>query len=87
MKSHLIPVCQVEPVETRIALLQLGDDTQRLGIVIEAAKARHAPIEGGFTGMAERRVAEIMRKRERLGEIFVKTEHTGDRAGHLRDFQ
>ena len=34
---------QVEPVESRVAVLKLGDDAQRLGIVIEAAIRPHRP--------------------------------------------
>ena len=34
--------------------------------------------------MAEGRVAEIMRERQRLGEILVETQFAGDRAGDLR---
>ena len=37
--------------------------------------------------MAERGVAEIVRERERLGEILVEAEGAGDGAGDLRDFE
>ena len=37
--------------------------------------------------MAERRVAEIVRQRHRLGQILVEPQRPGDRAGHLADFE
>ena len=37
--------------------------------------------------MAERRMAEIVGERQRLGEIFVEPERAGERARHLRDFE
>ena len=37
--------------------------------------------------MAERRMAEIMRQRQRLGEILVEPERARQRAGDLGDFQ
>ena len=37
--------------------------------------------------MTERRVAEVVRERERLGEVFVEPERAGERPGDLGDFQ
>ena len=37
--------------------------------------------------MAERRVAEIVGERQRLGEVLVEPQRAGDRAGDLRDFE
>jgi len=36
--------------------------------------------------MAEGGVTKIMRQGERLGQVFIEPERTGDRAGDLRDF-
>lgn len=45
---------QVEPVEFGIAVLQRGDDTQRLRIVVEAAMVFQTGIERPLASMAER---------------------------------
>ena len=63
---------EIEPVEARIAALQRGDDAQGLRIVIEAAERGEAVVERALAGMAERRMAEIVRQRQRLGEILVE---------------
>src|SRR5690625_888620 len=75
---------KVQPVKSRIMALERGDDAKRLRIMIETAIPRHACRERFLAGMAERRVAEIMGKRDRLGQILVQTERPGDRAGDLR---
>ena len=78
---------QIEAVEIGVAALQLGDDAQRLRVVVEAAEAAEACVERALAGMAERRMAEIVRQRQRLGEVLVEPERAGERAGDLRDFQ
>ncbi len=77
---------QVEPVEGGITLFELGDDAQRLGIMIEAAVRQHQRVEHVFAGMAEGRVAEVMRERQRLGEVVIEAERPGDGAGDLANF-
>ncbi len=71
----------------RIAALQRGDDAKRLGVVIEAAECGEAGVERALAGMAERRMTEIVGKRQRLGEILVEAEPPGDRARDLGDFE
>ena len=44
-------------------------------------------VERLLAGMAERRVAEIVRQRQRLGQILVETERAADRARDLRHFE
>ena len=78
---------QIEPVEGRVAALQRGHDAQGLRIVIEAAECREAVVERALAGMAERRMAEIVGQRQRLGEILVQSERAGERARHLRHFE
>ena len=46
-----------------------------------------AAIERALAGMAERRMAEIMRQRQRLGEVLVEAELPGQRAGDLGHFE
>ena len=78
---------EIEPVERGIAALQRGHDPQRLRVVVEAAAGGEAAIERALAGMAERRMAEIVRQRQRLGEILVEAERAGERAGDLGHFQ
>ena len=78
---------QIESIEGRVAAFELGDNSQRLGVMIEAAVRSHHFIEHILAGVAKRRVAKIMRKRKRLGEIVVEAERTGKRARDLTDFK
>ena len=78
---------QIEPVEGGVAAFELGDDPQRLGVVIEAAVRRHELVEHLLARVAERRVAKIMRERQRFGEIVVEAERAGKRARDLADFE
>ena len=54
--------------------LELVDDAQRLQVVLEAAVVAHAFVERVLAGMAERRVAEIVRQADRLGQRLVEAE-------------
>jgi hypothetical protein len=55
--------------------------------VIEAAIRLQTGIERALAGMAERGMAEIVRQRQCLGEVFVQPELAGQRAGDLRHLQ
>ena len=57
-------------------------------IVIEAfAECAHAQIELLFPGVAEGRMADIVRQRQRFREIGIQMQSVGNGARHLRDFQ
>ena len=49
--------------------------------------ALHRLIERALAGMPERRVAEIVRERDRLGEILVEAQLARDRARDLRHLE
>ena len=66
-------------------VLEHIDDAQALLVVVEAA--RHQAAQHPLAGMAERRVAEIVTKRDRFGELFVQPQHLRDRARNLRHFE
>ena len=70
---------RLRPSNAGVAALQRRHDAQRLGVVVEAAEVRQARIERALAGMAERRVAEIMGERQRLGEVLVEPERAGER--------
>ena len=55
--------------------------------MVEAAERGEALIERALAGMAERRMAEIVRERQRLGEVFVEAERARDRTGDLLDLE
>ena len=69
---------QVEPVELGILQLELGDDSEALGVVAEAAVARHEAVECLLAEVAEGRMAEVVRERDRLGEVLVEAERAGE---------
>ena len=58
-----------------------------MGVVIEAAIRRQARLQRILPRMAERRVADVVREAERLGQILVEAERAGDGAADLRDLQ
>ena len=45
-------------------------------VVLEAAVRRHQAVERALAGMPERRVAEVVRQRDRLGEVLVQRRAT-----------
>ena len=78
---------EIQPVESGVAPLERGHRAQRLRIVIEAAAGSEAAIERTLAGVAERRVAEVVGERQRLGEVLVEPERARERAGDLGDLQ
>ena len=64
----------------RIALFQLIDHAQGLQIVLESTVVLHAGIQRILTGVAKRRMTEIMGQCDGLGEVFVQTQSAGDGA-------
>ena len=55
--------------------------------MIETAVGFHRLVERSFARMAEGRMPEIVRQRQRLGEVLVHPENTADRARNLRHLQ
>ena len=72
-----------------VALLEPVHDPHRLVVVLEAAGLRVAlaqqAVEHVFPGVAERRVAEVVAERDRLGQVLVQAECPRDAARDLRD--
>ena len=64
--------------------LKLGYDAQSVAVVVEAAVLGHAGVERVLAGMPERRVAEIVAKRDRFREVVVKPQGASERARDLR---
>ena len=55
--------------------------------MVEAAAVLEAAVERALAGMPERRMAEIVRERRRLGQVLVEPERARQRARDLRDLQ
>ena len=78
---------EVEPIEIRIGIFELRHDADRVGVVVEAARIGECGAERVLARMAERRMAEIVREAERLGQILVEAERARHRSPDLRDFE
>lgn len=77
---------QIQAGKAGITLLELLDNAQRVNVVIEAvAETAHLPVQFLFTGVRERRMADVVNQGQRFGEIFIETQHRGERAGDLRN--
>ncbi len=55
--------------------------------MVEAAAGREAAIERALAGMPERRMAEVVGERQRLGQVLVEAERAGERARDLGDLE
>ena len=78
---------EIEAIEGGIPALKIRHDAQRLRVVIEAPAAGEAFVERTFAGMSKRRMAEIVRERQRFGEVFVQAKRARKRASDLRNFE
>ena len=78
---------QVQAGEVGVLGLQVVDDAQRLQIVLEAAVVAHAGVECVLAGVAERRMAQIVRQRDRLDQRFVQAQRVRHGARDLRHFE
>ena len=78
---------EIQPVMLGIAVLQPGHDPDRLHIVVEAAPLGHLVMQHAFAGMAEGRVAQVVRQRHCFRQILIQRQRAGDRARHLADLQ
>ena len=69
-----------------VALLEMLNDTQRVEIVVEAPPmTAEAAVQCALTGMPEWRMADVVNKRKRLGQIFVQAKRGGNGPGNLCD--
>ena len=61
------------------------DDAQALLVVVESA--RHQLADDLLAGVPERRVPEVVAKRNRFGQLLVQAQHLGDRPRDLRHLE
>ena len=78
---------QVQPAKIGITLFQVLDDAQRLEIMLEAAERFHTGVQGVLPRVAERGVPEVVRERDRLGQILVQSQRPRHAARNLRNFE
>ncbi len=77
-------------VQPPALLFQAIDHAQALLAVPEPAVRHELAIdlvERRFAGVTERRVAEVVAERDRLGEVLIEPQRAGDGASDLRDFE
>src|SRR4030095_6962850 len=73
---------QVQPMAI---VLEHVDDAQALLVMIESAGYERA--QDPLAGVAERRVAQVVTKRDRFGQLLVQPQHLRDRPRDLRDLE
>ena len=82
---------QVQAVEFGVAGLEQIDHPQALEVVLEAlairADLQQAVVERVLSGMAERRVPDIVSQCDGFDQVFMQTQRSGDRAGNLRHLE
>jgi len=72
-------------VQAAAVVFQDVDDAQALLAVVEAAW--HQRVDDALARVAEWRVAQVVTKGNRFGQLFVQPEHLRDRPGDLRHLE
>jgi hypothetical protein len=67
-------VCEVEPHEVRIALLEVLHDAQRLAVVVEPAVVVHQTVQHLLAEVPEGGVPQIVRQRQGLGHGGIEAQ-------------
>ena len=78
---------EVQTVEGGIFVLEARQHAQRLRVVIKPAIRGHHRVQRAFSGVSERRMANIVGQSQGFGEILVQAERAGGRAGDLGDLK
>ena len=78
-------------IQSRVSgktLFELLDNSERMEIVVKTATvAAHQGVEAAFARVAKRRVANVVDKRKRLGQVCVQPQRFSDGASDLRNFK
>ena len=80
-------VGEVQPAKRGVWMLEVLDDTEGMGVVIETARIRHALFKRLFPRMTKRRVPQVMGQDDGLGQRFVGSKHGRKAAGDLSGLQ
>ena len=78
---------KVQAVKQGIALFQGIDHAQALQVVLKPAVVRHADVQRILIGVAKRGVAQVVGQGNRLNQVFVQVQRSGDGPAQLRHFQ
>ena len=78
---------EVQAIELRVLAFQRRDDAQALRVVIEAAVGVHGAVQRPLPRVPERRMTEIVGKRDGFGEILIEAQLARHGAGDLRHLQ
>ena len=78
---------EIESVEIRVGGFEPGDDADRMGIVVEAAGRAQRRAQRILSGMAEGRMAKVVREAQSFGQILVEAERARHRAADLRHLE
>ena len=68
-------------------MFEIIHDAKRLNVVFKTAVIAQQSIQSLFTGMAERRMTQIVRQRDRFGQQRVDTDSHREHPGEAGDFQ
>src|SRR5690606_31198016 len=77
---------EVEAIKAGIGAFKARERAQRMAIMVEPAMRLHRCFQRMLSGMAERRMTDIVRKAEGLGQILVEPERASDAATDLCHF-
>ena len=76
---------QIQPAESGVTDFEVFHNAERVQVVIERKPVlAHGGVERFFSGVAERRMAEVVHQGERLHQIGVQSKLRGDGARDLR---
>src|SRR5690606_9982693 len=78
---------EVETGERGVAPLESRDDAQALPVVVEPAHVPRELVEGLLARVPERWMAQVVRQRDRLGQVLVQAQRASDAGGHLGDLE
>src|SRR5262245_5333873 len=78
---------EVQAGEFRVSLLQKIDPPQSVQVVIKPALIANAVVQFLLARVAERRMTQVMRQGNGLGQILVESQTTSDRARNLGHFK
>jgi len=79
---------EIEAVEPNVAVLEVLHNAKRVQIMIEAAAVgAHQLVEFPFSGMAKRRMADVMHQCQRLNKFRVDAKGGRYSAGNLGDLE
>ena len=77
---------QIQPGKIRIGIFEQLHHAQALLVVLEPAVLAHAFRQHLLAGMPERRMPQVVRQRDRFGQILVERKRARDRAADRGDF-